>query len=128
MTTSILTIDPGYAGGSTRTLTMESGTSGNNNIGSMSRDGYMFDGYRAALTPEAGLYPAANRYPGGIKVFDEAGRAMKSEGYWSDTYPGGLWQRTVSTMVIGQWMQIRRHVRVFLKEDMTPVRLLEKET
>lgn len=117
MTTSILTVDPGYSGGSTRSLTMTSGTTNNNDIGSMSRNGYLFDGYRAVLTPSGELHPSADRYPGGIKVFDEAGRAIKSAGYWSDRYPGGLWQREVDTIVAGQWMQIRRPIRLFPKDD-----------
>jgi len=118
--TITLTIDPGYPGGSTRTVTMTSGTSNNNNIGSMSRDGYMFNGYRAVMTPEADLYPSNSRCPGGIKVFDEAGKAIKSEGYWSDKYPDGLWQKEHNVTVVAEWFKTRRHVRVLLKEDKYP--------
>lgn len=112
-----LTIDPGYPGGSIRTVTMTSGTSNNNDIGSLSREGYMLNGFRAVIVPASDLYPKSYLHPGGIKIFDEAGRAIKSEGYWSDKYPGGLWQKNVDVTVVAEWMKKRRHVRVLLKED-----------
>ena len=115
--TTTLTIDPGYSGGSIRTVTMTSGTTNNNDIGSLSRDGYMLNGYRAVIVPANDLYPKDDLYPGGIKIFDEAGRAIKSAGYWSDKYPGGTWQRNVDVTVVAEWMKVRRHVRVLLKED-----------